>query len=110
MCELLWWLSSCLLQRCRQGTVLLHPLLVLWAISPVLLWISVRLPCGAPLDDPLLEGPDMALFFFFSSASAQALRVPSLLMAALAKALSMVLGRLVATVTGKRGTEEGVPH
>jgi hypothetical protein len=52
----------------------------------------------------------MALLFFFSSASAQALRVPSWLMATLAKALSMALGRVATTVTGKRGKEEGVPH
>jgi hypothetical protein len=95
----LLWRPDChlllLLLLCWQSVVVLL-LLLLWAIAPELWRRAARLSrgwCvdhavfqGAPLELPP-EGPDTALFLFFSSAASHAFMVPSWSIAALASSL-----------------------
>jgi hypothetical protein len=96
-CKLLWWpdchLLLLLLLYWQSAIVLL---LLLWAVSLELWRRAARLSCGWGLDHAVLrgallelppEGPDTALFLFFSSGTSQAFMVTSWSMVALASSL-----------------------
>jgi hypothetical protein len=95
-CKLLWW-PDChllLLLLCRRSVVVL--LLLLRAVAPELWRRTAWLSCGWGVDHAVLwgaplelppEGPDTALFLFFSPVASQAFMVPSWSMASLASSL-----------------------
>jgi hypothetical protein len=82
-----------LLLLCWQSMVVL---LLLWVIAPELRWRAAWLSRGWGVDHAVLqeallepppEGPNTALFLFFSSAASQAFMVPSWSIVALASSL-----------------------